>query len=183
MIYILLNRIITLELKIGISKWWQPSDPEYIEASQYIKERKYHCALINNLQKLVIQCLFELNKLNIAATGKLISFYEVSLIYLLGYHMCIHIAKSLQTCCEAIQNAVWTYNLLQQKCLPLTLLLTGPKFCNVCFPCLRYSWALAVYLYLFISATIVVVCLMNNPFIIIIVYLPGFPSSPYWNWG
>jgi len=36
-----------------------------------MKERKYHHAL-DNLQKLVIQHLFKLNKLNVASTGMLI---------------------------------------------------------------------------------------------------------------
>ena len=43
----LLNEIVNLELKMGIARRWQPSDLEYIEASQYIKERKYHRALDN----------------------------------------------------------------------------------------------------------------------------------------
>ena len=95
---------------MGIARHCQPSDQEYIEASQYIKESKYHHALAN-LQRLVIQHLFKLNKLNITATGELISIInEVLLIYLLGYCMCTHIAKSLQTYCKAIQNAVQTYN-------------------------------------------------------------------------
>ena len=50
----LLQEVVTMELKMGISRRWQPSDIEYMEAMRYMKERKYHDAL-DNLQKLVIQ--------------------------------------------------------------------------------------------------------------------------------
>lgn len=73
---LLLNEIVALELKMGISRRWQPADPEYVEANRYTNERKYHRAL-DNLQRLVIQRLFELNKLNIAATGMYTSIIEV----------------------------------------------------------------------------------------------------------
>ena len=59
--------------------------------------------------------------------------------------------------------------------------------CNMGFPCLvnlEYSWALAVHLCLFVSATTFVLwlCLINNPFTIIFVCLVG-PGSSYWvNW-
>lgn len=42
-----------------------------------------------------------------------------------GYHMCTHIAKSLQTLCKAIQNAVQTYNTAAIAMSPPTLPLTG----------------------------------------------------------
>ena len=35
----LLNEVIELEVRMGISKQWQLTDPEYIEASQYMNER------------------------------------------------------------------------------------------------------------------------------------------------
>jgi len=63
---------------MGITSHWQPSDVQYIETVKYMAKRKYHQAL-NHLQKLVIQHLFELNKLNLAGTG---------------YRMRKHIAKS-----------------------------------------------------------------------------------------
>ena len=59
--------------------------------------------------------------------------------------------------------------------------------CNMGFPCLvnlEYSWALAVHLCLFVSATTLVLwlCLINNSFTIIFVCLVG-PGSSYWvNW-
>ncbi|KAG6896570.1 hypothetical protein C0992_007383 [Termitomyces sp. T32_za158] len=68
----------------------------YVERLRKLREaeRTYEKA-IDKLQKLVIQRLFELQKLNLSYTA---------------YKMRSHIAKSLQTCCQAIRNAVATYN-------------------------------------------------------------------------
>jgi hypothetical protein len=90
----LLLEVVGMEVKMGITSRWQPDGAEYMETLKYMAERRYHRAL-DHLQKLVVQRLFELNKLNLARTG---------------YRMRKHIAKSLQTRCKAIQNAVKTYN-------------------------------------------------------------------------
>ena len=58
-----------LEVAMGITQRWTPLDEPYKEAVKYMRERRYRRAL-EKLQKLVIQRLFELNKLNIAETGK-----------------------------------------------------------------------------------------------------------------
>ncbi|KAI0701463.1 hypothetical protein BC835DRAFT_1404505 [Cytidiella melzeri] len=86
--------VCALELQMGIGIRWTPTTPEYIATLRYIKERKYRRAL-NNLQKLVTQRLFELQRLNVAQTG---------------YKMRTHITKSLQTRCKAIQQAITAYN-------------------------------------------------------------------------
>lgn len=59
-----------LEVKLEVSPGgrWTPATPKYKEALQYLQDRKYHRAL-NKLQKLVVLCLFELSKLNVAKTG------------------------------------------------------------------------------------------------------------------
>jgi len=57
-----------MEVKMGIANRWQPSDTPYIETAKYMSERKYHLAL-DNLQRLVVQRLFELHKLNLSQTG------------------------------------------------------------------------------------------------------------------
>ncbi|KAG1723302.1 uncharacterized protein EDB91DRAFT_1240109 [Suillus paluster] len=77
------SHVVALELKMG-----------YLETLKYMSQHEYHRAL-DNLQQLVVLRLFELHKLNISQTG---------------YRMCTHIAKSLQTRCKAIQNAVKSYN-------------------------------------------------------------------------
>jgi hypothetical protein len=65
----LLEEIVTMEVKMGIDNHWQPSDSRYIDTLKYMADCKYHQAL-DHLQKLVIQRLFELNRLNLAGTGK-----------------------------------------------------------------------------------------------------------------
>ncbi|TFY68930.1 hypothetical protein EVJ58_g720 [Rhodofomes roseus] len=91
---VLLGDLVTMEARMEIKARWQPSDEEYIKTVKYIGERKYQRAL-DNLQRLVVQRLFELHKLNLSHTG---------------YRMRTHIAKSLQARCKAIQNAVKAYN-------------------------------------------------------------------------
>ncbi|KAG6819116.1 hypothetical protein H0H93_015313 [Arthromyces matolae] len=88
--------VIVLEEKLGIGagERWTFSSPQFLEISQYMSRRKYEKAL-DKLQKLVIQRLFELQKLNLSQTG---------------YKMRTHIAKSLQTRCAAIRTAVAAYN-------------------------------------------------------------------------
>ena len=54
---------------MGITKTWEPTDEEYKQTVKYIATEKYQRAL-GRLQRLVIQRLFELHKLNFAQTGK-----------------------------------------------------------------------------------------------------------------
>jgi len=89
-----LLQVVALEVRLGIACRWQPTDAEYIAAAKYLSTRKYHLAL-NNLQRLVIQRLFELHKLNLSQTA---------------YRVRTHLAKSLQARCKAIRNAVQAYN-------------------------------------------------------------------------
>ncbi|KAG1802115.1 uncharacterized protein HD556DRAFT_1429739 [Suillus plorans] len=86
--------VVSMEVKMGITNRWQPSSPEYQATMKYMSNYQYQRAL-DNLQRLVVQRLFELQRLNISQTA---------------YKMRTHISKSLQTRCHAIQNAVKTYN-------------------------------------------------------------------------
>lgn len=63
-------RVHGLEVTMGIKSRWQPQDKEYVETLKYYRERQYQRAL-DNLQRLVVQRLFELQKLNLTGTGKL----------------------------------------------------------------------------------------------------------------
>jgi hypothetical protein len=63
----LLRQIVDLEVQLGIKRW-DVSSPEYLEILGYLATRTYRRAL-ENLQRLVIQRLFELHKMNISATG------------------------------------------------------------------------------------------------------------------
>ncbi|KAG1837662.1 hypothetical protein F4604DRAFT_1885677 [Suillus subluteus] len=84
------REVVAMEVKLGITCCWTPSTHKYQETMKYMATRKYYRAL-DNLQRLVVQRLFELQKLNISQTVFLIS-------------------KTLQTCCKAIQSAVKKYN-------------------------------------------------------------------------
>ncbi|KAI0371593.1 hypothetical protein BV20DRAFT_1035224 [Pilatotrama ljubarskyi] len=83
-----------LEVHLGIAARWQPSDAEYMHVAQYIVTRKYQQALAN-VQRLVVQRLFELHKMNLSQTG---------------YWMRRHIAKNMQTRSWALRNAIQVYN-------------------------------------------------------------------------
>lgn len=117
---ILLNEVINMEVRLSISRRWGPGDPEYNETLKYIAERRYHRAL-DKVHQLVIQRLFELQKLNIAGTGK----FHISLLWnhslpthSKGYKTRTHVAKSLQTRCKAIRRAVANYNAAAAKLTP-----------------------------------------------------------------
>ncbi|KAI0684138.1 hypothetical protein BC835DRAFT_1293887 [Cytidiella melzeri] len=84
--------VCALEVEMGLTVRWTPYTEQYNATLKYIKDRKYHRAL-NKLQKLVMQRLFELHKLNVAQTGEYQFF-----------------SKSLQTRCKTIQRAVKAYN-------------------------------------------------------------------------
>ncbi|EKM48904.1 uncharacterized protein PHACADRAFT_107991 [Phanerochaete carnosa HHB-10118-sp] len=79
--------VVALEIKMDIQERWDPTTPAYQEALKYICERTYRRAL-DKLHRLVVQRLFELQKLN----------------------MRTHIAKSLQVRSKTIKKAVADYN-------------------------------------------------------------------------
>ncbi len=64
----LTSQVISYELMLHVSWRWQPGDREYEETTKYIAMRNYQRAL-GRLQRLVIQRLFELHKLNVSQTG------------------------------------------------------------------------------------------------------------------
>lgn len=64
----LTREIIEMELKMNISTRWDPTMEEYRDTLKYMAERAYHKAL-DHLQRLVVQRLFELHRLNVAGVG------------------------------------------------------------------------------------------------------------------
>jgi hypothetical protein len=70
----LLLEVVEMECKLGIEMRWTPASLEYQDALRYSTTRKYHQAL-DKLQKLVIQRLFELQKLNLSSTGAVFDFF------------------------------------------------------------------------------------------------------------
>ncbi|KAJ3514979.1 hypothetical protein NMY22_g14574 [Coprinellus aureogranulatus] len=88
------KEVIAMELKLGITTRWDPTMTEYLETLQYMNKRKFHKAL-DDLQKLVVQRLFELHRLGLSG---------------IGYRARTLLAKALRTRSKAIQNAVTRYN-------------------------------------------------------------------------
>ena len=63
-----LKRVTLIEEDLGIEKRWMPGDVEYESASKDLQHRKY-CHALDNLENLVIQCMFELAKLGMSGLG------------------------------------------------------------------------------------------------------------------
>lgn len=57
-----------MEKSMNIGNRWEPGDREYQDTLKYIATRRYQQAL-GRLQRLVIQRLFELQKMNLSHTG------------------------------------------------------------------------------------------------------------------
>jgi hypothetical protein len=100
-----------MEVKLNISRRWTVTSPEYISTIKYVQERKYQRAL-DRLQRLVVQRLFELHRLNLSGIGMLyiVTFLHPSIHTLLAYKACSHLSKSLRTRSRAIRNATAAFN-------------------------------------------------------------------------
>ncbi|KAJ7500260.1 hypothetical protein B0H11DRAFT_1714849 [Mycena galericulata] len=83
-----------LEVKMGVEVRWVPSCTEWDEAATLVSTRRYRLA-INKLERLVVQRMFELTKMNMSQTG---------------YKLRRHIAKALQARSQAIRSALKGYN-------------------------------------------------------------------------
>ncbi|KAJ7017224.1 hypothetical protein C8F04DRAFT_1215155 [Mycena alexandri] len=72
------------ETSMGVIDRWEPTGPEWAEAAHLVSTKRYRLALLK-LERLVIQCMFELTKMNLSQTGP-------------------------QARSQAIKNALKTYN-------------------------------------------------------------------------
>ncbi|KAL4079782.1 hypothetical protein J3A83DRAFT_4356454 [Scleroderma citrinum] len=84
------------KLKLEITSCWKPGDVEWQNAGSLVTQHKYQCAL-DNLESLVMACIFELGKMNQAGTR---------------YKLCKHIGKALQARSSAIKTEVVKYTFL-----------------------------------------------------------------------
>ncbi|KAG1745409.1 uncharacterized protein EDB91DRAFT_1080328 [Suillus paluster] len=62
------HNVISMEPKLSIANWWSPLSAEYQETLTYMTLCKYHKAL-DNIQHLVVQRLFKLQRLNVSRTA------------------------------------------------------------------------------------------------------------------
>jgi hypothetical protein len=64
-----LNVVADFERRHDIRQRWTPECPEYTTALKYFHERRF-VRVVEELEGLVVQCLFELSKANLAGTGR-----------------------------------------------------------------------------------------------------------------
>ena len=78
----ILKDVVDMEVELPITTRWQPSSAEYINTVKYLGQHKYEMAL-DHLQKLVVQQLFELHRMNQSWNGMSMSqcldnlFYQI----------------------------------------------------------------------------------------------------------
>ena len=63
-----MNHADEIEQQIGIEEHWSVEDPHYLDALKYIHNPTF-IGVVEHLEGLVVQRLFELLKANLAATG------------------------------------------------------------------------------------------------------------------
>ncbi|KAJ7861333.1 hypothetical protein B0H13DRAFT_2282463 [Mycena leptocephala] len=90
------------ESKMGVEVRWLPESQEWADAAHLVSTKRYRLALMK-LEKLVVQRMFELTKMNLSQTG---------------YKLRKHIAKALQACSQAIQTALKSYNIAATAMVP-----------------------------------------------------------------
>lgn len=71
------HEVVELEVALGITTRWLPHMAEYKEAEARIHTQEYQEAL-DDVERLVCQRLFELQKLNISQTGKLSDYTKIA---------------------------------------------------------------------------------------------------------
>jgi len=63
-----LNAVKHFKRQHGIQIHWSPEDPEYLAVQDYAKHCVFIC-VVEELESLIVQYLFELSKANLAGTG------------------------------------------------------------------------------------------------------------------
>ena len=105
------EELIRYEEEHNIDVRWLPDSEIYKATQKLLVERSYRRA-IDNLERLVVQRLFELTKLGMNGVGKLciISLFRGYTNTYLGYKLRDKISKALRTRSGAIQTALKQYN-------------------------------------------------------------------------
>ncbi|KIY47445.1 hypothetical protein FISHEDRAFT_74649 [Fistulina hepatica ATCC 64428] len=98
----ILREVVEMEVHMCIPKHWTIDDKEYTDALQYLEECKYRRCL-DTLLRLVVQRLFELQRMNLSQ---------------LGYKMRQHITRALQSRSKAIRRAVTALNTAAKNLTP-----------------------------------------------------------------
>ena len=109
-----------LENSLDIVDRWTPSSIDYQSVKVEANHRAYRCTL-NDLERLVVQRLLELTKLNIAGTGNIKYIPDICPLNtkgFIGYKLQTHISKALQCRSEVIRKVLTKYNQQAQKLSP-----------------------------------------------------------------
>ncbi|KAF8188436.1 hypothetical protein K438DRAFT_1594303, partial [Mycena galopus ATCC 62051] len=86
-----------LEVRLGITRRWEPEDEEWVTAARMVINRRYQRAL-DELEGLVVARMFELSKAHMSDTGKSTEMFL------------LHIAKALQARSKGVRSALNRYN-------------------------------------------------------------------------
>jgi hypothetical protein len=100
-----------LELRLGIAERWEPDGAEWATMALMVANRCYQCAL-DELEGLVVTCMFELSKVHMADTG-VFFFAPLTDDWLTigsGYKLRKHIAKALQARSKGVRSVLDRYN-------------------------------------------------------------------------
>ena len=110
--------VFTLEKQLGVVDRWEPGSSEFQRYQEEAQLQDYRVAL-DELERLVVQRLFELSKLGMSGTGTHFLVHKTHLlIFHTGYKLRTHIGKALQRRSEAIRNALARYNAQAAKLKP-----------------------------------------------------------------
>ncbi|KAJ7728633.1 hypothetical protein B0H16DRAFT_1330810 [Mycena metata] len=90
------------EVRMGVKEPWTDTSPEWTEAAHLVSTKRYRLALLK-LERLVVQRMFELTKMNLSQTG---------------YKLRKHITKALQVRSQAIRNTLNSYNTAAKSIVP-----------------------------------------------------------------
>lgn len=106
--------------QLGYNIPWSRSSIEFWKTVEYIQLRDFHC-MLDKLQQLVVQQLFELSKANIVGLGRIVLLSPVLLnLIISGYKMHTQIWKALKVRAKTIWKAMKKYNALALAMVPPT---------------------------------------------------------------
>jgi hypothetical protein len=66
-----MNAIEDFECRHEINRHWEVSDPQYQQAHQYSGQQHF-VYVVEEIEGLVVQCIFELSKVNLSSTDTFI---------------------------------------------------------------------------------------------------------------
>ena len=100
-----------IKKRLNISNCWTPESEEWKAAAEKVSMWQFQCCL-NSLEGLMVARMFELMRMNMSQTGKLICF-DCPFTYVLllsGYFLHKHIGNALKSRSVAIHTTLVKYN-------------------------------------------------------------------------